>query len=138
VTHDEEVIGKAYDARLMRRLLAYLFPYWGRVALAATAIVGHSVLELAPPYLTKVVIDRYIPSGDLSGLGLVAAIFLLTLTGSFALEYLQTWTLQLLGQRIMFDIRMQVIRHLQRPQVLRPQPGRPAHDPRHDRCRRAQ
>jgi ATP-binding cassette subfamily B multidrug efflux pump len=114
VTHDEEVIGKAYDARLMRRLLAYLFPYWGRVALAATAIVGHSVLELAPPYLTKVVIDRYIPSGDLSGLGLVAAIFLLTLTGSFALEYLQTWTLQLLGQRIMFDIRMQVIRHLQR------------------------
>ena len=114
MTHDEEVIGKAYDARLMRRLLAYLFPYWGRVALAATAIVGHSVLELAPPYLTKVVIDRYIPSGDLSGLGLVAAIFLLTLTGSFALEYLQTWTLQLLGQRIMFDIRMQVIRHLQR------------------------
>jgi ATP-binding cassette subfamily B protein len=114
VTHDEEVIGKAYDARLMRRLLTYLYPYRGRVAVAASAIVGHSILELAPPYLTKVVIDRYIPSGDLSGLGFIAAVFLLTLAGSFALEYLQTWTLQMLGQRIMFDMRMQVIGHLQR------------------------
>jgi ATP-binding cassette, subfamily B, multidrug efflux pump len=114
VTHDEEVIGKAYDARLMRRLLTYLSPYWGRVSLAAAAIVGHSILELTPPYLTKLVIDRYIPSGDLSGLGFIATVFLLTLTGSFALEYLQTWTLQILGQRIMFDMRMQVIGHLQR------------------------
>ena len=114
MTHDEEVLGKAYDARLMRRLLTYLYPYRGRVALAAAAIVGHSILELAPPYLTKLVIDRYIPSGDLSGLGFVAMVFLLTLTGSFALEYLQTWTLQMLGQRIMFDLRMQVIGHLQR------------------------
>jgi ATP-binding cassette subfamily B protein len=114
MTHDEEVIGKAYDARLMRRLLTYLYPYRGRVALAASAIVGHSILELTPPYLTKLVIDRYIPSGDLSGLGFIATVFLLTLTGSFALEYLQTWTLQILGQRIMFDMRMQVIGHLQR------------------------
>jgi ATP-binding cassette subfamily B multidrug efflux pump len=114
VTHDDEVLGKAYDARLMRRLLTYLYPYRGRVALAASAIVGHSILELAPPYLTKVVIDTYIPSGDLSGLGFIATIFLVTLSGSFALEYLQTWTLQILGQRIMFDMRMQVISHLQR------------------------
>jgi ATP-binding cassette subfamily B multidrug efflux pump len=114
VTHDDEVLGKAYDARLMRRLLTYLYPYRGRVALAASAIVGHSILELAPPYLTKVVIDTYIPSGDLSGLGFIATIFLVTLSGSFALEYLQTWTLQNLGQRIMFDMRMQVISHLQR------------------------
>ena len=114
MTHDDEVLGKAYDARLMRRLLRYLYPYRGRVALAASAIVGHSILELAPPYLTKVVIDTYIPSGDLSGLGFIATIFLVTLSGSFALEYLQTWTLQNLGQRIMFDMRMQVIGHLQR------------------------
>jgi ATP-binding cassette subfamily B multidrug efflux pump len=112
--HDDEVLGKAYDARLMRRLLTYLFPYWGRVALAAAAIVGHSLLELAPPYMTKVVIDRYIPAGDLSGLGFIATLFFITLTGSFVLEYLQTWTLQNLGQRIMFDMRMQVIGHLQR------------------------
>jgi ATP-binding cassette subfamily B protein len=113
-THDEEVLGKAYDARLMRRLLTYLTPYRAQVALALAAIVGHSVLQLAPPYLTKVVIDEYIPAGDLSGLGLIAALYLATLLGTFGLEYLQTWTLQMTGQRIMFDIRMQVYGHLQR------------------------
>jgi len=114
VIHDDEVLGKAYDARLMRRLLTYLFPYRAQVALAAGAIISHSILELAPPYLTKLVIDSYIPAGDLSGLGIVAVVFLLTLTGSFALEYLQTSTLQMIGQRIMFDLRMQVYGHLQR------------------------
>jgi ATP-binding cassette, subfamily B, multidrug efflux pump len=114
VTHDEDTLGKAYDARLMRRLLTYLYPYRGKASLAAAAIVSHSLLELAPPYLTKVVIDTYIPSGDLSGLGLVAVLLLGTLTGSFALQYLQTFTLQMIGQRIMFDMRMQLHRHLHR------------------------
>ena len=112
--HDEEVIGKAYDARLMRRLLTYLYPYRAQVTLAAGAIISHSLLELAPPFLTKLVVDRYIPTGNLSGLGLVAIVFLVTLTGSFALEYLQTSALQMIGQRIMFDLRMQVHGHLQR------------------------
>jgi ATP-binding cassette subfamily B protein len=112
--HEEDVLGKAYDARLMRRLLTYLRPYKGKVALAIAAIIGHSLLELAPPYLTKLVIDRYIPARDLSGLGFVAALFFLTLAGSFALEYLQTWTMQMTGQRIMFDLRMQLYQHLQR------------------------
>ena len=114
MTHDDEVIGKAYDARLMRRLLTYLYPYRARASLAAVAIVSHSLLELAPPFLTKLVIDSYIPAGDLSGLGIVAIVFLGTLTGSFALEYLQTSTLQMIGQRIMFDLRMQLHGHLQR------------------------
>ena len=78
------------------------------------AIVAHSLLELAPPFLIKLVIDSYIPAGDLSGLGIVAAVFLGTLTGAFALEYLQTSTLQMIGQRIMFDLRMQLHGHLQR------------------------
>jgi ATP-binding cassette, subfamily B, multidrug efflux pump len=112
--HDEDVLGKAYDARLMRRLLTYLRPYRPQVALAIAAIIGHSLLELAPPYLTKLVIDRYIPAGDLSGLGTVAIVFFLTLVTAFALEYLQTWTMQMTGQRIMFDMRMQVYAHLHR------------------------
>ena len=114
MSQDEEVLGKAYDARLMRRLLTYLAPHRVSVAVAAGAIVGHSTLELAPPYLTKIVIDQYIPSGDLSGLGLIAVVFLATLVGSFTLEYLQTWMLQTIGQRIMRDLRMQVHGHLQR------------------------
>jgi ATP-binding cassette subfamily B protein len=112
--HDDEIIGKAYDARLMRRLLTYLGPYRRQVALAVAAIIAHSVLELAPPYLTKVVIDRYIPAGDLSGLGLIALLFLLTVFGAFAFEYLQTAVMQMIGQRIMFDLRMQIHGHLQR------------------------
>lgn len=111
---DEEVPGKAYDARLMRRLLTYLRPYRREVALATAAILGHSALELAPPYLTRLVIDRYIPDGDVDGVLRVAAIYLATLLGAFALEYSQTWLLQLTGQRIMFDLRMQIYRHLQR------------------------
>lgn len=114
MTHDEEVLGKAYDARLMRRLLTYLWPYRRQVAIALAAISGHALLELAPPYFTKIVIDQFIPAGDLSGLGLVAAGYLATLVGSFALEYVQTWTLQMTGQRIMFDLRMQVYGHLQK------------------------
>ena len=112
--HDDEVLGKAYDARLMRRLLTYLRPHRRRVVIAIAAIVAHAMLELVPPYLTKLVIDRYIPAADLSALAGVALAYLATLAGAFALEYVQTWTMQMTGQRIMFDLRMEVYRHLQR------------------------
>jgi ATP-binding cassette subfamily B protein len=112
--HEEDVLGKAYDGRLMRRLLGYLRPYRRQVSIAVIAIVGHSCLELAPPYLTKIAIDRYIPAGDLSGLGAMAALYLGALIASFVLEYVQTWTMQATGQRIMFDLRMQMVEHLQR------------------------
>src|SRR5687767_4831579 len=113
-THDDEIIGKAYDARLMRRLLGYLAPYRAQVALAVVAIMSNSLFQLAPPDLTKQVIDRYIPSGDLSGLAGVAALYVTALVGSFALEYVQLWTMQMTGQRIMFDLRMRLFEHLQR------------------------
>jgi ATP-binding cassette subfamily B protein len=115
--HEDEVLGKAYDARLMRRLLTYLRPYRLQVVLAVAAIIAHSVLELAPPYLTKLVIDEYIPARDLSSLSGVAVLFLLTLTGSFAFEYLQTSTMQMIGQRIMFDLRVQILNRLQQLDV---------------------
>jgi ATP-binding cassette subfamily B protein len=115
--HDEEVLGKAYDARLMRRLLGYLHPYTAQVAVSLAAIIAASVLQLAQPYLTKLAIDRYIAAGDLSGLNWIAAAFLAILLASFALEYLQTWTLQMTGQRIMYDMRLQIYGHLQRLDV---------------------
>ena len=114
---DDEILGKAYDARLMRRLIGYLRPYRRHVTLAIGAIVGHSVIELAPPYLTKLVLDVYIPAADTSGLGMIAAVYLAVLAGSFALEFAQTWTMQMTGQRMMFDLRMQIFRHLQRLDV---------------------
>jgi ATP-binding cassette subfamily B multidrug efflux pump len=115
--HEEEVLGKAYDARLMRRLLGYLRPYLSRVALALAAIIAASVLQLGQPYLTKLAIDQYIATGDLRGLNWIAAAFLAILIGSFLLEFVQIWTLQMTGQRIMRDMRMQLYRHLQRLDV---------------------
>src|SRR5215216_511533 len=112
--HEEDVLGKAYDARLMRRLITYLAPYKLHVGLATAAIIGHSALELAPPFLVKLVIDRYIPARDVNGLVVIAGLYLATLLGSFVLDYVQTWLLQLTGQRIMFDLRMQIYGHLQR------------------------
>jgi len=111
---EDDVLGRAYDSRLMRRLLTYLRPYRGQVLVAVIAIIGHSALDLAPPYLTKIVIDRYIPVGDLGGLGTIAMLYLVALIASFLLEYLQTWTMQVIGQRIMFDLRMQLVAHLHR------------------------
>ena len=66
-TTHERVLGKAYDARLMRRLLTYLRPYWRQVAVAFVAIVAGALAQLAQPYLIKVAIDRYIATGQLDG-----------------------------------------------------------------------
>jgi ATP-binding cassette, subfamily B, multidrug efflux pump len=112
--HDEEILGKAYDARLMRRLLGYLWPYRLHVSIALGSIICASVLQLAQPYLMKVAIDRHIETGTFEGLDRIALAFLAILLASFALEYIQTWMLQMTGQRIMFDMRMQIYGHLQR------------------------
>ena len=112
--HEEEVLGKAYDATLMRRLLEYLRPYKAQVALALAAIISGSVLQLAQPYLMKLAIDRYIANRDLAGVDRIAIAYCFILIASFILEYAQTWLLQMTGQRIMYDMRLQIYRHLQR------------------------
>jgi ATP-binding cassette subfamily B multidrug efflux pump len=114
VSHDDEILGKAYDARLMRRLLQYLRPYWRSVLVALAAIVVGGLASLAQPYLIKIAIDRYIAARRLAGLDGLAALYFGVLVVSFAAEYVQTWTMQLTGQRIMFDMRMGLYRHLQR------------------------
>jgi ATP-binding cassette subfamily B multidrug efflux pump len=114
VAHDEEVLGKAYDSRLMRRLLQYLRPYWRQVLVALAAIVVGGAASLAQPYLIKVAIDRFVATRQADGLNGLAALFLLVLVVAFGAEYLQTWTMQLTGQRIMFDLRMSIYGHLQR------------------------
>ena len=112
--HDDDVLGKAYDAVLMRRLLAYLRPYWRQVAIAFGGIVVGTGAALAQPYLIKIAIDDHIATGQTAGLGGLAALYVGILTAAFTAEYIQTWTLQLTGQRIMFDLRMAVYGHLQR------------------------
>jgi ATP-binding cassette subfamily B protein len=72
------------------------------------------MLQLAQPYLMKLAIDRYIPAGDLSGVNRIALWYFCILAAGFCLEFTQTWLLQTTGQRIMFDMRMQIYQHLQR------------------------
>ena len=111
--HEEEVLGKAYDARLMRRLLTYLRPHKWYVLGALLALIGDAVTQLAPPYLVKIAIDQYIAQGDLAGLNNIAFVYLAVLIAAFSLEYAQTYMMQMIGQRIMFDMRMQIYTHLQ-------------------------
>ena len=112
--HEDDILGKAYDARLMRRLLTYLRPYWRLVLVGFAAIIVDTGATLAQPYLIKVAIDQYIAAGRLAGLDRLALLYLAVLLAAFAAEYVQTWTMQVIGQRIMFDLRMSIYRHLQR------------------------
>jgi ATP-binding cassette, subfamily B, multidrug efflux pump len=127
--HDDEVVGKAYDSRLMRRLLSYLRPYKLQTALSALATVLKAGSDVLGPYLTKVAVDTYmtgLPPEKLSwlarhvspkpmaGITELAAIYLGALSLSYALEFLQTYLMQWTGQKIMFDLRSQIFRHLQR------------------------
>ena len=115
--HEEEALGKAYDARLMGRLLTYLRPHRGVVAVATVLLIAMSLLELAGPFLTKIAIDRYIATGDTDGLLRIALLFFGTLVGAMVLGYAQTYIMQRMGQEIMLRLRTQIFAHLQRMNV---------------------
>jgi ATP-binding cassette subfamily B multidrug efflux pump len=108
---------RTYDFALLRRLLRYLRPHGPSVAVAFVLIVAGSALDLVPPYLTKVAIDRYIERGDAAGLRGIALLFLLTLVAAWGVRYLQTRIMQMTGQRIMQDMRREIFGHLQRLHV---------------------
>src|SRR6476646_8314463 len=127
MAQEEEVLGKAYDSRLMRRLLTYLRPYGGQVGIALTAIILKSFADVLGPYLVKVAVDRYLAPapGAMSGLwnwldprpvhgiAQISGIYFGLLIFTFVLEFLQTYFMQWTGQQVMFDLRSQIFRHLQ-------------------------
>ncbi|MGH7502541.1 MAG: ABC transporter ATP-binding protein [Longimicrobiales bacterium] len=115
--HEEEALGRAYDARLMRRLLRYLRPYRLRVVLAIALLMVGALVELVGPWLTMIALDRAIPDGDRTLLLLLAAGFLGALLAAFVLEYAQTIITTWLGQRVMLDLRREVFGRLQRLEV---------------------
>jgi ATP-binding cassette subfamily B multidrug efflux pump len=112
--HEEEALGRAYDARLMRRLLRYLKPYRPKVVLAVIMLVAASGLELVGPYLTAVAIDEAIPARDMTFLAVLAGIYTLSLVLALLLSYAQTILTTWIGQRVMFDLRTQIFAQLQR------------------------
>jgi ATP-binding cassette subfamily B protein len=128
---EEEVLGKAYDSRLMKRLLTYLRPYKWQVAIALGSILIKAGADVLGPYLTKIVVDRYLApvhglhtpldrflsNKALVGIAQIAALYVGLLVFSFLLEYLQTYFMQWTGQMTMFDMRAQIFRHLQRMHI---------------------
>jgi ATP-binding cassette subfamily B multidrug efflux pump len=124
---EEEILGKAYDGRLMRRLLTYLRPYKWHVVVALAAIILKSGLDVLGPYLTKIAIDKYLAKspnsnswiGDrlsgspITGIAQIGGLYIGILVFTFALEFLQTYLMQWTGQKVMFDLRRQIFRHLQ-------------------------
>ena len=128
---EEEVLGKAYDSRLMRRLLTYLRPYQWHVVVALGSIILKSIADVLGPFLTKVAIDKYLAkspaahswlgerlsNAPLAGIAQIGGLYIGLLLFTFALEFVQTYLMQWTGQKVMFDLRSQIFRHLQHMHV---------------------
>jgi ATP-binding cassette subfamily B multidrug efflux pump len=114
---DDPLTPQTYDLRLLGRLLGYLRPHRAAVGAAFALIVAQAGVDLVGPYLTKVAIDRHIARGDAEGLAGVALLYLLALAAAFVVRFLQTYIMQMTGQRIMQDLRREIFAHLQRLHV---------------------
>lgn len=112
--HEEEVLGKAYDNRLMKRLLTYLRPYRWYVVLGILMSIVVSGMEAVRPWFTKHAVDVNIAQGDKEGLLITALLFLGVLIVRSLIQYLNTYLTHWIGQRAIFDLRMQLYEHLQR------------------------
>lgn len=110
----DEIVGKAYDRLLMKRFVGYVRPYWWLAATTLLLLPLAAAARLAQPWLLKVAIDNCIVTGRLAELPTVAAGFLALIVGDSLLTFLQSWLLQYLGQKVMFDLRLELFTHLQR------------------------
>ncbi len=110
---EEDVLGKGYDARLMRRLLEYLRPYKWHVALGITMSLLMSGMEAVRPYFTKLAVDSDIANKDKEGLLVTILMFLGVMVARGLVQYVNAYLTQWVGQHAIFDLRMQIFRHLQ-------------------------
>ncbi len=141
---DDEVVGKVYDARLMRRLGRYVRPYWLQAGIASLSVSLKSLCDVAGPILVMVAVDRYLapaagrqgslecrrslggqqqptgaaaPAAAVHGVTRLAAIYLVLLVRLTLLQFIQVYLMQWTGQKIMFDLRRDIFRHMQRMHV---------------------
>ncbi len=112
--HEEEILGKAYDGRLMRRLLHYLRPYKVQVVLAVMITIVYSGMGPVRPYLTKIAIDSYIEKGNGAGLFKIIMLLFAVISAQALLRYGSAYLTQWIGQKTIFDIRMEIFTHLQK------------------------
>jgi ATP-binding cassette, subfamily B, multidrug efflux pump len=129
---DEDPVGKVYDSRLVHRLGLYLRPYWIQATISAISISLKSLSDVAGPYLVKVAIDRYLtgasgpatnwltrrlPAAPYQGITHLAVIYLCALCCAYLFQFIQTYLMQWTGQKIMFDLRRDIFRHMQRMHI---------------------
>jgi ATP-binding cassette subfamily B protein len=141
---DDEVVGKVYDAQLMRRLGHFVRPYWLQATIASLSVSLKSLCDVAGPILVMVAVDRYLapeasdldpsnavahwvssksplahvlPQGAVQGVTRLAAIYLAMLVSAYILQFIQVYLMQWIGQKIMFDLRRDIFRHMQRMDV---------------------
>jgi ATP-binding cassette subfamily B protein len=129
---DEDPVGKVYDSRLIRRLAHYLGPYWIQATVSALSITCKSLSDVTGPYLVKVAIDRYLtgapgpatnwltrrlPADAYHGITELAGIYMGALCCSYLFQFIQTYLMQWTGQKIMFDLRRDIFRHMQRMDI---------------------
>jgi ATP-binding cassette subfamily B multidrug efflux pump len=141
---EDHVAGKVYDAHLMRRLGHYVRPYWLQAGIAAIAVTFKSLCDVAGPILVMVAVDRYLapdvatkdpsnavadwvanasplahvlPAGAVAGVTRLAAIYLAMLVSGYVFQFVQVYLMQWTGQKIMFDLRRDIFRHMQRMHV---------------------
>lgn len=125
---EDDAAGRVYDARLMRRLGHYVRPYWIQAAISALAVSLKAMSDVTGPYLTAVAVDRYmtgtaarstgwlarrLPADPWTGITELAAIFLGALVLSYGFQFLEVYLMQWLGQKMMFDLRRDIFRHMQ-------------------------
>ncbi len=115
--HEEEKIGKTYDFRVVKRLLRYLRPYWKLVAIALTLTLFTNVLVSLQPYFTKVAVDDFIVPKQTDGIWLFAFAFFGLFLFRFVFSYIQEVLLNMVGQKVMFDLRTEIFTKLQRQEV---------------------
>jgi ATP-binding cassette subfamily B protein len=141
---DDDVVGKVYDAQLMRRLGHFIRPYWLQAAIASLSVSLKSLCDVAGPILVMVAVDRYLapeasdqdpsnfvahwvasksplahvlPQGAVQGVTRLATIYLAMLVSGYLLQFIQVYLMQWIGQKIMFDLRRDIFRHMQRMDV---------------------
>ena len=136
---DEDPVGKVYDSRLMKRLGHYLRPYWVQATISSISVSLKSLSDVTGPYLVKVGIDRYLtgtpgpatnwftrrlPADPYHGITVLATVYICALLSAYLFEFIQTYMMQWLGQKLMFDLLRYLVRRLQR-NLSRPGPRLP-------------
>jgi ATP-binding cassette subfamily B protein len=141
---DEDPVGKVYDSRLMRRLGHYVRPYWIQASISSLAVSLKTLCDVVGPILVMIAMDRYLapnqqgedansalahwldtnsplarvlPTDPFHGITILAEIFLATLLCAYFFEFIQTYMMQWVGQKIMFDLRRDIFRHMQRMHI---------------------